>query len=129
MTGARDVVRIAFLDVSRLLREMLTPAFEVEFVVETTGDFTDPDTLIKALPIMSPDVVLIGPGRSSTEKVARRCLAAAPKLSVVTLTRGGRDALAFRLDSSPTTIEDISPALLREIVHEAAKAGWRRPRS
>jgi DNA-binding NarL/FixJ family response regulator len=125
MTGTGDVVRMAFLDVSRLLREMITPAFEAEFVVETTGDFTDPDTLINALPIMRPDVVLIGPGRWASENVARRCLAAAPKLSVVTLTRGGRDALVFRLDSPLTTIEDISPELLREIVHETAKAGWR----
>jgi DNA-binding NarL/FixJ family response regulator len=125
MTGTRDVVRMAFLDVSRLLREMLTPVFEAAFVVETTGEFTDPDALISALPVMGPDVVLIGPGRSGTEEVARRCLAAAPKLSVVTLTRGGRDALAFRLDSSPTTIEDISPELLSEIVHETAKARCR----
>ena len=118
---------MAFLDIARSLREMLTPVFEAAFVVETTGEFTDPDALISALPIMGPDVVLIGPGRSGTEEIARRCLAAAPKLSVVTLTRGGRDALVFRLDSSPTTMKDISPESLCKIVHETAKAGCRRP--
>ena len=124
MPRTDDVVRIAFLDVSPLLREMLTPAFEAEFVLEPTGDFTDPDRLIEALPAMSADVVLIASGRSGTEDVARRCLAAAPHASVLILTRGGRDALVCRLELSTRVLEGVSSQSLGLSLRETAKAKW-----
>lgn len=124
MPRSPDVVRVAFLDVSPLLRDMLTPAFDAEFVLDTTGDFTDLDSLIEALPAMSPDLVFIAAGRMATEQAARRCLAAAPRVSVVMLTRGGRDAVVYRLDLCSMTIQEISPYMLVDEVRKAASTRW-----
>jgi DNA-binding NarL/FixJ family response regulator len=124
MPRSPGIVRVAFLGVSPLLRDMLTPAFDGELVLEAIGDYADLDSLINALPAISPDVVLIAAGRMGTKEVARRCLSVAPKMSVVTLTRDDRDAVIYRLDLSWTTVEEISPQMLVEEVRKAVSTSW-----
>ena len=67
---------------------------------------------------MGSDAVLIA-GPLATPQTARRCLATAPDLSVVTLTRGGRDATVYRRELTWTTIEGISPKALVDLLDEA----------
>jgi len=111
-------VRVALLGVSPLLQELVTSAVGTRAVVETTGQFSDVERIVEALPAMGSDAVLIA-GPLATPQTARRCLATAPDLSVVTLTRGGRDATVYRRELTWTTIEGISPKALVDLLDEA----------
>ena len=103
---------------------MLTAAFAGSVTIEVVGHFQDPFMLGSALPAAHADLIVVGAGPYATDMVARQCLSVAPHLTIVSLTRGGRDAVLYRLALSSTTLEDVSPGALIGTALRSASTSW-----
>ena len=103
---------------------MLTAAFGAEIAFKVAGKFADLYVLASTLPTLDADLIIIGAGPYATEIVARQCLGVAPHSTIVTLTRGGRDAMIYRLAMRATELQEVSLESVVQVALEGASRTW-----
>jgi hypothetical protein len=114
--------RLAFIDVPRLLRELVLALLaEPADVIECRGDLPGGE-LARALGAHATDVVVAGDRLADPEEVCR-LLAARPAMQVIVVRDGGRRCDFYELRPSRTE-DELSAQSLRATVRRAS-LGWR----
>ena len=71
------------------------------------------------LALIRPDIVVLGLGRDETDVEIDRLLAAMPTTKFIVLSSEGRKAVGYELRMHRTTLPDVSPAGLIDLLRKA----------
>ena len=117
-------IRIAFLNISPLMHDLLERAFERAPALKVVGRYTDAKALIEASAEIRPDVVVMGTTRVSVHEPVRQLLSAQPHLAVITLLHDDRDLITYQLTLQTWTREDVSIDALVETIRASHTICW-----
>ena len=100
--------RAVFVTMPALLSEIIIEAALERVRLEVVGEFAARDRLAEQLPVLAPDLVLIGLGAGETDAIGSVVLALVPAAKVLLLSQDGRRASIFATAAPRAVLEGFS---------------------
>ena len=100
--------RAVFVTMPALLSEIIIEAALERVRLEVVGEFAARDRLAEQLPVLAPDLVLIGLGAGETDAIGSVVLALVPAAKVLLLSQDGRRASIFATAAPGAVLEGFS---------------------
>jgi hypothetical protein len=119
-----ETVRVAFVDVPRLLRDLAIALLARDGRVRVRADDIERGKLPAAVAAGHVDVLVAGPQLADPGEICR-LLVSHPRLKALVVLDEGRRAAFYELRPNREA-QELSTEMLVGVVHAAATAAWRR---
>jgi DNA-binding NarL/FixJ family response regulator len=108
-------IRVVFIGMSPLLRDIVKQAIGSEIDMEIAGEFFA-DSWVERLRALKPEAVIITLAHGEGDDVTSRLLEAAPNAKIVALSSDNRSALCCVAGRHQRVLFDVSPQEIAEFI-------------
>jgi DNA-binding NarL/FixJ family response regulator len=108
-------IRVVFIGMSPMLRDIVKQAVESERDVDIAGEFFA-DTWAEGLRVLKPEAVIISLARGEGDDVTNRLMEAAPNARIVALASDNRSAIFCAAGRHQKVLLDVSSQEIAEFI-------------
>ena len=114
------VLRTALVTIPPMLGDIIKTLLANQFTVNLVARLDTRAEMEQRLPLVSPDLVIIGLLGGEDDTIGRTLLALVPLAKVIVLSSDGRNAYVHEMRAHRSTLMDVSPPRLIEAIMGAA---------
>jgi DNA-binding NarL/FixJ family response regulator len=115
------VLRTAVVTIPPILGDIIKALLADHFALNLVGQFDSRAEVEEKLPLISPDLIIIGLRKGETDAIGRTLLAIAPLAKVIALSNDGRNAYVHEISAHRLSLTDVSPSELIDAILGATK--------
>ena len=114
------VIRTVFVTIPPLLGDIIKTSLTDHFTLDVVARLDSRAEIEKQLPLVSPDLVIIGLLGGEDDTIGRTLLVVVPLAKVIVLSSDGRNAYVHEMRAHRSTLTDVSPPALIDAILGAA---------
>jgi DNA-binding NarL/FixJ family response regulator len=114
------VLRTALVAIPPVIGDILLTLLADHFTVDVVARLDTAAGIEQKLPLVSPDLVIVGLLGGEDDTIGRTLLALVPLAKVIVLSSDGRNAYVHEMRAHRSTLMDVSPPRLIEAIMGAA---------
>jgi DNA-binding NarL/FixJ family response regulator len=114
------VLRTAVVTIPPIFGDIIKALLADHFTLDVVGQFDGRAEAEKQLPLISPDLIIIGLRKGESDAIGRTLLAVAPLAKVIVLSNDGRNAYVHEMRAHRLVLADVSPRALIDAILGAA---------
>jgi DNA-binding NarL/FixJ family response regulator len=109
-------IRTVILTMSPMLRGIITALVADHATIEVLADLGNRAEAEKELPVIAPDLILVGLQGGETDVIALSFLKLVPSAKVIAFSSNARNAYVYEMRAHRTELTDVSPQGLIDVI-------------